>query len=88
MTFTTTVAFMDILSPTTDEIKLLSEQAITVGELLSFLDDDQENFQYYIQIESEFLPFFRGQDNTCGWTGDLKFVMKFEADSQAIRTIL
>jgi hypothetical protein len=73
--FVVNIAVMDLIYDKNDLIKVLSDLGIILTELFIYLTDDAENQQYFITLASvsEFQPWFRGIDNTCGFQGDVTF---------------
>jgi len=85
VSFFVTLAVMDVQYEKSDLMKTLSDLAIILQEVLTYFDDDSENFMYYSVISGDFLPFSQGIDNACGWQGEIEFRLKFEANNTAIR---
>ena len=81
------VSFIDNCYEKSTLMKILSDLFIIVTELYIYLSDDAENQQYFITLAqpSEFQPFYRGIDNTCGWQGDVTFNLTMNMNVENIR---
>lgn len=85
VSFFISVSVMDTQYEKSDLVKTLSDLAIVLTELLTYVDDDSENFMFYDVIAGDFLPFSQSIDNVCGWQGSIEFRLKFMASMSEIR---
>lgn len=85
ISFFLTLSVMDIQYENSDLMKTLSDLSIILGEVMTYIDDDSDNFMYYDVVSGDFLPFSQGIDNACGWSGDVEFRLKFEVSQSEIR---
>jgi len=85
--FVSNISFIDLCYEKSDLMKVLSDLAILITELFIYLTDDSDNDMYFITLAqvSEFQPFYRQIDNTCGWQGDVQFNLAINTDSTNIR---
>jgi len=84
------LSVLDIVYSNSDKIKILSDLAILVTELITYLDDDQnstDNRHYFVSLNevTEPMAIFSAVDNVCGWQFDLVFKVAFSAIKAAIR---
>lgn len=79
------ITFMDTVREKMDMSKVLSDLAITVTEFVSYFDDNNEKCYYMVNLPQNFEPFFRKQNNSTGWQGNVDFIVRFQADENMIR---
>lgn len=87
ITFIISISIMDIVGEKSEMMKTLSDTAITVGELMSWIDDDSDNLNYFVSLTADFEPFLkdRTNDKVTGWQGQLTFRLAYPANTELIR---
>lgn len=86
--FICNISFIDLCYEKSELMKILSDLNILITELFIYLTDDRDNDMYFLTLltPSEFQPFYRGIDNTCGYQGDVTFKLVLNISVQDIRT--
>lgn len=81
------LTFAEKMYEKSDLIKVISDTAITVGELMTYLDDRSENCNYYMESNTNFKPFFRNSkvDRTAGWQGTVTIKTGWQSNINNIR---
>lgn len=84
-TYGMNISLMSTVYDNDELIQVLSDLADTLGELMSYIDDDSEMCNYYASIDATFQPFFRSIDNVAGWQGQISFRTSYQGNVNTIR---
>lgn len=84
--FTINLTLMDLYYDNEDFVKKLSDLSITLSELNTYFDDDNEDFQYFVSLlnETTFNSFNNAMDKTIGWSGDIQFTLHYNMNMNRI----
>lgn len=85
VTYKIQVSIMEKVGEKQELAKVLSDNAITVTELLTHFNDQSEKCFYSSVTNTDFKPFFRRNEKVCGWQGELVFELRYQADTTLIR---
>jgi hypothetical protein len=83
--FVINIALMDLCYDKKDIVSTLSDLSITLTELKSYFNDDNEELYFSsLLTDTSFKSFKNEENNTVGWNGNIEFQVNFNMNKNRI----